>query len=162
MPYGQAQGHAYGAPKKSNKGLIIGLAVLAVVILLGAIAVGVAIFVMKDNTVATDMKVGDCISDIPDDARVLTLPTVDCAQPHGAEVFAVLTMPDGDYPGQQSIDEVQNQCPDELTAYAPNVTIDDSIGIYVLYPTPQTWDAGDRAVTCIATLTPKRSGSLKG
>jgi hypothetical protein len=32
---------------------------------------------------------------------------------------------------------------------------DPSIGVYVLYPTPETWNQGDRAVTCIATSTEK-------
>jgi hypothetical protein len=39
--------------------------------------------------------------------------------------------------------------------------LDDAVGVYVLYPTQETWDTGDRAVTCIATLDPKRSGTLK-
>ena len=39
---------------------------------------------------------------------------------------------------------------------------DDSVGVFVLYPTQETWDQGDRAVTCIATLDPARPGRIKG
>jgi hypothetical protein len=39
---------------------------------------------------------------------------------------------------------------------------DSSIGVFVLYPTAETWKQGDRAIVCIATTEDKRSGSLKG
>lgn len=141
--------------------MIIGLSVLGVLILLGIGVLLIGVFALKDNTIATNMKVGDCITDLPADARVMTLPTTECAQPHAGEVYAVIDMPDGDYPGQSKIDEYQNKCPDELLTIAPDAIDDDSIGIYVLYPTPETWQQDDRAITCIATFDPKRSGSLQ-
>jgi hypothetical protein len=133
-----------------------------VVVVIGAVLIGVGVYVLKDNTIATNMKVGDCITDLPTDARVMTLPTTDCSKEHAGEVYAVITMPDGDYPGQSSIDEYQNKCPDQLLSIAPDAIEDDSIGIYVLYPTPETWKQDDRAITCIATFDPKRTGSIKG
>ena len=39
---------------------------------------------------------------------------------------------------------------------------DESVGVFVLYPTAGDVGQGDRAVTCIATLDPKRTGSIKG
>jgi len=162
-PYGQAPlPPPYVAPKKSKKGLIIGLSILGVLVIAAIVGVGFLVAAMKDTTIATEMKLGDCITDVPTDSRVLTLPTIDCAQPHGGEVYAVITMPDGDYPGQAKIDQYQNQCPDKLAAFSPDAMTDDSVGIYVLYPTPETWERDDRTVTCIATLDPKRAGSLKG
>lgn len=160
-PYGQAP-PPYAAPKKSKKGLIIGLSVLGVLIIAAIVAVGFFVAAIKDTTIATDMELGDCIAEVPTDSRVLTLPTVDCAEPHGGEVYAVINMSDGDYPGQTKIDQFQEKCPEELATFAPDAMTDDSVGIYVLYPTPETWERGDRAVTCIATLDPKRAGSLKG
>lgn len=163
-PYGDPYAQPYGAPpKKSHKGLIITLVVVGVVLLGGVAAALVAFAVMaKDNVIATDLKVGDCITEVPTSTRVLTLPTVDCAQPHGGEVYTVLTMPDGNYPGASAIDEWQNKCPDALQSFSPAAMEDDSVGVFVLYPTQETWDQGDRAVTCIATLEPKRAGSIKG
>jgi hypothetical protein len=163
--YGQpGPGYPYLPPKKkSKKGLIIGLSVLAVVLLCGVIA-AVAIFVIatKDKVIATDLAAGDCITDIPNGALVQVLPKTDCSQPHAGEAYAVLTMPDGAYPGQSTIDEWQNKCPAELESYAPNAMTDDSIGVFVLYPTAETWAQGDRAIVCIATTDDKRSGSIKG
>ncbi len=168
-PYGQPG--QYGQPpaglpypppkKKSRTGLIIGLSALAVVLVGGLISVVVLLILAKDRVVATDIEAGSCIADVPTSARIATLPTVDCAQPHGGEVYAVLTMPDGDYPGPSVIDTWQNKCPSTLAGYSPEAMLDDSIGVFVLYPTQETWDAGDRAITCIATFDPKRVGTLK-
>ena len=98
----------------------------------------------KDKVIATDLAVGDCITDIPTRALVQLVPKTDCSQPHAGEVYAVLTMPDGDYPGQSTIDEWQNKCPGELESYSPDAMTDDSVGVFVLYPTAETWGQGDR------------------
>lgn len=160
-PYGQGAGYPQTPPKKSKKPLIIGLSVLGVLVLVGIGVVVAAVVLLKDKRIATDVAVGDCLKELPENETVVTLDTIDCAEPHGGEVYAVLEMPDGAYPGQAKIDQFQNRCPDELERFAPDSMADDSVGIYVLYPTPETWNAGDRAVTCIATLDPKRAGSLK-
>jgi len=129
------------------------------------LAVGAIVFVVivgKGRVTATDVKVGDCLKEIPGNARVLTVDTVGCDKSHAGEVFAVLLMPEGDYPGQSAIEEYQNKCEPELSSYPPAAITDDSVQLYVLYPTAETWEQGDRAVTCVATLDPPRAGSLKG
>jgi hypothetical protein len=163
MPYGEAPPTGYyGAPpKKTRWGLIIGL-VVGVFALLAIAAVVFIVFIGKGTVTATDVKVGDCLKEIPGSTRVLTVDTVECDQPHAGEVFAVLLMPEGDYPGQPAIEEYQNKCEPELASYAPDAITDDSVQLYVLYPTAETWVQGDRAVTCVATLDPPRTGSLKG
>ena len=123
--------------------------------------VGLAIL-GKGTVTATDVKEGDCLAEIPDSGRVLTVQTVDCNQSHAGEVYAVLTMPEGDFPGEAAIERYQNKCEPELADYAPGAMTDDSIQMYVLYPTAETWEQGDRAVTCVATLDPPRTGSIKG
>jgi hypothetical protein len=129
-----------------------------------ALAAGIIIYftIGKGTVTATDVKVGDCLKEIPGSTRVSTVDTVGCDQAHAGEVFAVLLMPDGGYPGQSAIEEYQNKCEPELASYAPGAITDDSVQLYVLYPTTETWEQGDRAVTCIATLDPSRTGSLKG
>ena len=72
-------------------------------------------------------------------------------------------MPEGDFPGQSAIDTYAEQVrARQLASYAPRAITDDSVQLYVLYPTEETWEQGDRAVTCVATLDPPRTGSLKG
>jgi hypothetical protein len=141
--------------------LIIGL-VVGVFALLAVAAIVFLVFIGKGTVTATDVKVGDCLKEIPSSTRVMTVDTVGCEEAHAGEVFAVLLMPEGDYPGQSAIEEYQNKCEPELSSYAPDAITDDSVQLYVLYPTAETWEQGDRAVTCIATLDPPRTGSLKG
>jgi hypothetical protein len=163
MPYGAPPPASYYGPppKKTRWGLIIGL-VVGVVALLAVAAIVFLVFIGKGTVTATDVKVGDCLKEIPSSTRVMTVDTVGCEETHAGEVFAVLLMPEGDYPGQSAIEEYQNKCEPELSSYAPDAITDDSVQLYVLYPTAETWKQGDRAVTCIATLDPLRTGSLKG
>jgi Septum formation len=165
MPYQQAGGGRaagpIGGPKKSRKGLYTALAivgVVAIVAIFGVVALAVR---AHDKVVANSTRVGDCIADVPTDSLILTVPTIDCGQPHGGEVFAVLTMPEGAYPGSAVIDEWKKKCPPELETFSAGASADPSVGVLVLYPTQQRWDDGDRLVTCIATSDPKRTGSLK-
>lgn len=162
MPYGAppAAGFPGPPPKKTRWGLIIAL----VVGVFALLAVGVIVFVVivaKDTVTATDVKQGDCLKTIPTSTRVMTVDTIGCDQPHAGEVFAVLQMPDGDFPGHSAIEEYQNKCEPALATYSPDAITDDSVQLYVLYPTEETWKQGDRAVTCIATLDPPRTGTLK-
>jgi hypothetical protein len=164
-PYSQQPPGYYPAPppKKSNKALFWVLGIVATLGLLVVVA-GVVLYLVvgKDIVTATDVKVGDCLKEIPNDARVLTVSTVGCEEPHAGEVFSVLLMPDGDFPGQPAIEKYADKCSPELASYAPKAMTDDAIQLYVLYPTAETWEQGDRAVTCIATLEPPRAGSIKG
>jgi hypothetical protein len=162
MPYGAPPPAGYygPAPKKTRWALIIGL-VVGVFALLAVAAIVFLLFIGKGTVTATDVKVGDCLKEIPSSTRVMTVDTVGCDETHAGEVFAVLLMPEGDYPGQSAIEEYQNKCEPELSSYAPAAITDDSVQLYVLYPTAETWEQGDRAVTCIATLDPPRTGSLK-
>ncbi|MCV7220038.1 septum formation family protein [Mycolicibacterium elephantis] len=166
-PYSAPPPGGYYPPPKpksnSNKVLLIVLGVVVGLIVL-VVAVSIALFLIvgKDTVTATDVKVGDCLKEIPSGGRVLTVQTTSCDEPHAGEVFAVLLMPDGDFPGQSAIDDYAEKCSPELASYSPAAMEDDSIQMFVLYPTAETWAQGDRAVTCIATLEPPRTGSIKG
>ncbi|NVN53074.1 hypothetical protein HLY00_5043 [Mycolicibacterium hippocampi] len=142
---------------------MIGGIVLTVLVVLciGAVIVFKAV-IGPGNVTATDVAVGDCLAEIPDGDEVLRVQTVGCDEPHAGEVFAVLLMPDGDFPGMEAIEAYHDKCGPELATYSPAAMTDDSVQLYVLYPTAETWAAGDRAVTCIATLDPPRTGSLRG
>ena len=41
---------------------------------------------------------------------MLTVDTAPCGEPHRGEIFAVMAMPDGDFPGQSAIEKYQNKC----------------------------------------------------
>jgi hypothetical protein len=148
---------------QGGRGLAIaGLVLSGLWVLLLVAGIAFYFAIGKGTVTATDVKVGDCLKEIPSSTRVLTVDTIGCDQSHAGEVFAVLMMPEGDYPGQSAIEEYQNKCEPELSSYAPDAITDDSVQLYVLYPTAETWEQGDRAVTCVATLDPPRTGTLKG
>lgn len=148
---------------QGGRGLAIAGLVLSVLWVSVALIAIVFLIVLADGTVtATDVQQGDCLAEIPGDTRVRTVQTVDCAEPHAGEVFAVLAMPDGDFPGAQAIEDYTENCGPELASYSPAAIEDESVQLYVLYPTADSWADGDRAVTCIATLDPPRAGSIRG
>jgi Septum formation len=164
LPYSQQGGGGFAPPPKKSSSKVVWI-VLAVLVGLVVLVVGggVALYLLvgKGTVTAMDVKQGDCLKEIPNSAEVLTVQTIACEESHAGEVFAVLTMPDGDFPGQPAIDEYADKCSPELESYSPSAMTDDSIQLYVLYPTAETWAQGDRAVTCIATLDPPRSGTIK-
>ncbi|WP_040633203.1 septum formation family protein [Mycolicibacterium phlei] len=162
MPYSGEQPHYGPPPAKSRRPLYLALGALAVLAVLVVGGVVLYLTVGSGTVTATSIGVGDCLREIPGDTRVLTVRTVDCGENHAGEVFAVLEMPAGDFPGQAAIDAYAEQCSPALAAYSPQAMTDDSVQMYVLYPTEETWAQGDRAVTCIATLDPPRAGSLRG
>ena len=74
----------------------------------------------------------------------------------------MLTMPNGNFPGQPTIDAYMDNCSPALADYSPAAITDVSVQLSALYPTAETWKQGDRTVTCIATLNPPPVGSIKG
>lgn len=112
------------------------------------------------RSAASYFKAGDCLAEMPGSGPDSTL--VDCDEPHAAEVFAVLMLPDGDFPGRGTIEQYKDKCKQELAAYAPTAPDDPSVVVLKRSPDEKSWDIGDRSVTCIAALNPPRTGSLKG
>ncbi|MDO0973139.1 DUF4190 domain-containing protein, partial [Mycolicibacterium frederiksbergense] len=111
---------------------------------------------------AADIGLGDCLSEIPSDASlVASVKTVACTDPHKGEVYHVVTVPDGEFPGETAIVDYQDQCQPALEEFSPSAMADPEVGMFVLYPTADSWKRGDRAVTCIATTDVPRTGSLQ-
>ena len=46
-----------------------------------------------------DLEVGDCVGEETGDGEIESLEAAPCSEPHSEEIFAALTVPDGDYPG---------------------------------------------------------------
>jgi hypothetical protein len=115
----------------------------------------------KGTVGATEVKAGDCLKKLPASGLVITVDTAPCGEPHAGEIFSVMTMPDGDFPGQFAIEEYQNKCAPELADYSPEAAEDADVGLFVLYPSEDSWGQGDRTVTCIATTDSPRTGALK-
>ncbi len=108
---------------------------------------------------ATQLAPGDCVTGlvIGDNERrqIESASVVRCDQPHELEVFAVFDLTpadfnaeDGAYPGQQRVvDKADDGCGDQLDELGE---VAESIGLIAVWPTPESWTVGDRAVACAA------------
>jgi hypothetical protein len=147
---------------QGGRGMAIAGLVLSALWVLVLLAVIVFYLVVGSGTVgANEVKAGDCLKELPASGLVLTVDTAPCDEPHKGEIFAVMNMPDGDFPGQSAIEEYQNKCAPELVKYSPEAASDPKVGLFVLYPSEDSWGEGDRTVTCIATSDTPRTGTLK-
>ncbi|MFJ7075001.1 DUF4190 domain-containing protein [Streptomyces sp. NPDC098781] len=88
---------------------------------------------------------------------------VSCSGPHDGEVFAAVTLPDGDFPGD---DEVSRTADDKCFALQDGYAMDtwavpDDVAVYYFIPSRQSWRFGDREITCLFGST-KENGRLTG
>jgi hypothetical protein len=110
---------------------------------------------------ASYFRAGDCIVDLSEGAQEAAV--VDCAKPHAAEVYAVFLVPEGKFPGEARIKEFRSKCSREAFAdYSPTAVDNPDVHPVVRFPDEKSWELGDRSVTCIVTLDPPRTGSLRG
>ncbi len=108
---------------------------------------------------ATELAPGDCVTGLVigvDERRQIDAASVvRCDLPHELEVFAVFDLhpadfqvEDGSYPGQQRVvDAASSRCGDQLEQLGE---VAESIGLIAVWPTPESWTQGDRAVACAA------------
>jgi len=147
---------------QGGRGMAIAGLVLSALWAVGIVILVAALLIFgKDTVSATEVKSGDCLKELPDSGLVITVNTASCSEPHTGEIFSVMKMPDGDFPGTFAIEEYQNKCAPELADYSPEAAQDPDVGLFVLYPSEDSWAQGDRAVTCIATTDSPRTGTLK-
>jgi Septum formation len=74
----------------------------------------------------------------------------DCAASHDAEVYAVVSLPEGTWPGDEAIDAAADEaCRSEFEGYV-GAAYDDSALYFMYYPPTQDgWATGGREVTCL-------------
>jgi hypothetical protein len=96
------------------------------------------------------LEVGDCFDEPEDAEQVSQVPVVDCAEPHGNEVFAVFDLPDGDYPGTEAVQTAASDgcLGDRFESYVGTAYPESEIFASALWPTEGSWGAGDREVVC--------------
>ncbi|MGV0811322.1 septum formation family protein [Mycolicibacterium boenickei] len=160
QPYSADPGQFSVPPKKSSA---LKWVLLAVVVLIAVVVAAAAVFYFSRDrgaTEASQVRSGDCLAEIPDSSRVLYVKTVSCDQPHKGEVFTVLQLPEGNFPGDAAVVKYTDKCAPALAQYAPDATEESGIQLFVLYPTADSWQRGDRTVTCIATSENPRTGKI--
>jgi len=91
---------------------------------------------------------------------------VPCTGAHHGEVFAVVTLPAGSFPGD---DEVTDTADDKCYALQEDYAMDawavpETVDVYYLVPSKESWTFGDREITCVfGNVDEKKSltGSLR-
>ncbi|NUR65725.1 MAG: DUF4190 domain-containing protein [Streptomyces sp.] len=91
---------------------------------------------------------------------------VPCSRAHHGEVFAVVTLPSGAFPGD---DEVTDLADDKCYALQEDYAMDawavpENVDVYYLVPSEDSWTFGDREITCVfGDIDEKKSltGSLR-
>ncbi|PWI17827.1 hypothetical protein DI272_29455 [Streptomyces sp. Act143] len=76
---------------------------------------------------------------------------VPCSRAHHGEVFAVVTLPSGSFPGD---DEVTDLADDKCYALQEDYAMDawavpENVDVYYLVPSEDSWTFGDREITCV-------------
>lgn len=97
------------------------------------------------------LEAGDCFDD-PEDATetIADLPLVDCDVPHDNEVYAVVELPDGAFPGDDAVHQrAETGCLDAFEPYVDTPYEDSTLFATWLVPTERSWDDGDRAAVCV-------------
>ncbi|GAA3218277.1 hypothetical protein GCM10017691_00970 [Pseudonocardia petroleophila] len=120
------------------------------------------------GTSVLNLEVGQCIADAATGDQVSSLPTVDCSEPHAGEIYALPQLPDGDFPGDEAVNEqAQQLCSGQaFQDYVGKPYQDSEIYYSTLSPSLETWNEDDdREIVCILTTqdgSPLEAGSLRG
>ncbi|MEU2913652.1 DUF4190 domain-containing protein [Streptomyces massasporeus] len=110
---------------------------------------------------------GDCF-DAPGglEGDTYDVDRVPCEGRHDAEVFAVVTLPGGAFPGEAKIADIADEkCYALQDQYAMDTwAMPADVDVYHLLPSRVSWRYGDRAITCLFGATEaeaKLTGSLR-
>lgn len=149
---------------QNRRGLVI---VGALVVLLVLIVGGLFVFRDRISGNVTELQVGDCIDKPATDTDSITdVQHQPCTEPHDAEIVYVVADTSTTYPGSDHFDAVANTvCTDQNSLYlATDFSARDDIGGGYFYPTSDSWDGGNKNVTCYVDRTDSQKlvGSLKG
>lgn len=109
---------------------------------------------------------GTCFTsdDVDDEGVVDPAPVASCDEAHQAEVYAVSSLPDGEWPGEAAVaDQALRVCEGEFEDFV-GVDYWSSVADYGVFgPTEESWRGGDHELRCFAyAWTDRRTGSLGG
>ena len=118
------------------------------------------------ETSVLNLEVGQCVN-TEAEGEVSSVPVVDCAETHNGEIFSLPQLPDGDFPGDESVRQSANElcAGQDFQTYVGKTYQESAIYFSALTPTTETWGDGDREIVCILTADETGSqstGSLRG
>ncbi|MFD3695363.1 DUF4190 domain-containing protein [Streptomyces sp. NPDC058646] len=120
-----------------------------------------------------DIRRGDCFTtdddltehrDEGENQASYSVRVVPCDQPHEGEAYAVFDLEDGAYPGPEKIASIaEERCSGAaLTDYVGADANLEKLDSYYYHPRSDSWDLGDREVTCfLGDSTGTTTGSVR-
>jgi len=109
---------------------------------------------------------GECLANVPESgADVTGIRSVACDSDHNGEIVGVDEHPDAAFPGVPAIEAVaERACRAAFETYVGTSYETSRLGMFYLYPSSDTWGAGDRQIACLAIAPPGEllSGSVAG
>lgn len=102
-----------------------------------------------DEVPFAELEVGMCLNDSDVGDFVWGLPVVDCAEPHDSEIYEIVELPAGDYPGDEEVFRLSDElCLDAFEPYV-GLPYEESELYFLFYaPDKRSWGIDDRAVLC--------------
>ncbi|RNL75463.1 DUF4190 domain-containing protein [Nocardioides marmorisolisilvae] len=154
---------------EKGKGLAIAGIVLNVVWLIGGFTV--ALISSSDGSDVSQpspsrhasfgLKVGQCVNGLVGELKAESIEPVACALAHEGEVFAVIDLPSGRYPGITQVRKrADTDCFRRLEEDHPQAYDDKRVSVDYVYPSQRSWDHGDRELTCLVEYDTRRAGSI--
>jgi len=102
------------------------------------------------STDVFDLKVGNCLAPSEIEGEVDSVVLVDCAEPHAREAYASLMFDEGDYPGDEVVeDESLDRCTTEFATFVGMDYQESTLDLASIYPTSESWAGGDREILCL-------------
>jgi hypothetical protein len=107
-----------------------------------------------ENTSVLSLELGSCVNDAdtPLSADLIEVPTVSCDEPHDSELYAIVSVDDGEYPGVDDlVTQGQTQCQALFTDFVGIDFRSSLLDFHFYYPTPSSWVHGDRSIYCMVS-----------
>ncbi|MEW2425774.1 septum formation family protein [Streptomyces nigra] len=159
------------ASRRSLRGLSVAVALIAAGAV-GCSGVSDAVDSAKDGAKKVarqrsvfSLDIGDCYN--PNgkaEGTAFTVEIVPCDEAHVGQVVGEFSIDKGkEYPGDDGVSSIaDNQCPVEAQKYSPDTwALPKGVSLFYYTPTKESWETGDRAVSCTYTSEKgKFSGTL--
>jgi hypothetical protein len=110
-----------------------------------------------------DVQVGDCLGGETAEGEISSVEATPCTEPHAEEIFASVTVADGEYPGQEALDAEAEKCVSEFTEFVGMAYEESVLEINYMTPTEDSWALDDREILCtIYDPAGETTGTLSG
>ena len=118
------------------------------------------------RTSAFSMKVGQCVQ-LPTGDNITDLETTDCSTLHDAEVFHLTQVTEDERPSDSELEDMGGDaCLAAVEGYGGVPYEESELDYTILYPSPGSWEQGDREIICFIIsgegTDVQLSGSMKG